>query len=340
MTKKRRQPNQKLLYSTVSVTIVSVALLFGYYFFLTPKAETWQATLVDQLSIEPSFANLTRYFNETLTSMLSNSGYDVKYYPGKDVTVNFYRDLPSKGGKITVLRVHSTVRTNSSFVDLFTSEEFKDGEHVELYGQLSRAKFLVGSKEYFAIGPTFVNQTMSGRFDDSIIILMGCRSLETESMAKALIGKGAKVVVGWDDWIDIIRTDNATIFLLTKLLEDEPIITAIEKTNIKYPPTSRLDIGRLKYYPLSAANYTIEKPPKTEAYIENVKVSYALTSIHVVGLFTTRTSFGLSTTRNVLKRLSKAVSQAIPMETFCKLKKLPQLPCEPCISYIMLVYNH
>ncbi|UCE96768.1 MAG: hypothetical protein JSV51_04035 [Candidatus Bathyarchaeota archaeon] len=268
----KKGPDKKLLYGVTLATIILLAVLVTYYLFYQPNSENWTASIVDQLSVEEGLINQSKTFNASSTSILRAAGFDVKYYPGPVITVEFYKNLPLNGGKIIVLRAHSTVRTATDFVDLFTSEpynELKERQYSPYGDQISHARFLSWPfTEYFAIGPTFVknsiNPAMKGTFADSLIILMGCQSLNRTSMAEALVERGAKVVIGWTDWISLGETDNVTLALLEYLLM-KPKYTiggAVETINRRIhlilggePPAFG---ARLTYYPSTAKNDFID----------------------------------------------------------------------------------
>jgi len=267
--KTTRGLNKKLLYSVVLVTLILLTALVTYYLFFQPHIEDWTAAIVDQLAVEPALTNQSIAFNATSTSILEDAGFDVKYYPSKGITVNFYKELPSKGSKILLLRVHSAVRGNSTNVDLFTSELFQEnlvyGSYFNLIqnGHISKAVFAIPPyKEYFAIGPTFISSIMKGEFARSIIILMGCHSLNQTSMAEALVGRGAKVVIGWTGWVEANYTDSFTIKLLQLLLKENPetIKGAVDKINnqINHSDPNPFNT-KLAYYPTSkeVSNYIV-----------------------------------------------------------------------------------
>ncbi|MFP3985816.1 MAG: hypothetical protein ACLFU9_07650 [Candidatus Bathyarchaeia archaeon] len=256
----KKSLNQKLLRSVILVTLILLASLVAYYLFFLSHQENWTAAIVDQLSVQEELKNQT--FIDNCNSTLTAAGYDVNYYPGDDVTVNFYRDLPSKGGKIIILRTHSAVRNNTNFVDLFTSEKFDDRKHLSYEDQISHAQFLVYPyTEYFAIGPTFVDRSMRGRFDsDCVIILMGCDGLKSTTMAEALVGKGAKVVIGWTGLIDLTDTDKVTLELLERLLSGSTIFGAVDWINKNfYQILEHLPRfgAKLAYYPETAEDYRL-----------------------------------------------------------------------------------
>lgn len=64
-----------------------------------------KAAIVDQLSLrQPNPA-----FVQSATATLEQAGYSVDYYPGDQVTVDFYRNLPTHGYELVVVRGHSAV---------------------------------------------------------------------------------------------------------------------------------------------------------------------------------------------------------------------------------------
>jgi len=255
--------NRKLLTGVVLITTTLLAIFVGYYLFFQHHTENWTAAIIDQLVVQEELAN--PIFNANCTSILNASGFDVKYYSGSDVNVMFYKDLPSKGGKIIILRAHSAVRDNTDWVDLFTSESFSKDRHTDLASdrQISKAQMYSSDEWYFAIGPTFVDRSMTGLFDSNcVIILMGCNSLNETTMAEALVGRGAKVVIGWTSWVEASYTDSFTIQLLQRLLAENPetIKGAISKINhqIELYHPNRYNTT-LTYYPTSdeAASHII-----------------------------------------------------------------------------------
>jgi len=242
--------NRKLLYSVFLVTMVLLVTVIVYSTYFMTDIGNWTAAIVDQLAIEGEpYINIE--FNTTITSLFGASGFGIKYYPGEEVDINFYKDLPSRSGKIIVVRAHSAVRSDTDFIDLFTSESYdpqKEEEYSSYGTQISIANFLRTDSKYFAVGPTFVDLSMKGRFDnDCVIILMGCNSLNETTLAEALIRRGAKVVIGWIGWVEIRDTDNSTKQLLQYLLDENPypIYGAVDEINEQSHKTN----VKLDYYP-------------------------------------------------------------------------------------------
>ena len=243
--------NKKLLYATLLFSLLCLAFLLSYYFLVPRSGGSLEAAIVDQLSIEANLVN--NAFVEECTSLINAHGFDVKYYEGETVTIDFYRNLPSKSSKILVLRAHSSLRGDTTSVDLFTSEPFSQARAEDAYFEyvindhISKAVFDVRpppNNTFFAIGPSFVTDVMQGEFDDSLIILMGCVSLNQTTMAEALVNKGARVVIGWTKKVDLSDTDASTLQLLNYLLAEDPYTVrgAVEKVNsIVHSYNSTLD---------------------------------------------------------------------------------------------------
>lgn len=177
-----------------------------------------KAVIVDQLSLtqpNPAFA-------EAAASMLEGAGYAVDYYPGEEVTVEFYRNLASHDYQLIVLRAHSGIGSETGYVSLFTSEPYSDTRYLEEQrtGRFGRARYYEGGEAYFGINPEFIEWSMRGRFDKTVIIMMGCWGLTWTDMAEAFIERGAKTVASWDGLVLASHTDAATERLLQHLLID------------------------------------------------------------------------------------------------------------------------
>ena len=200
-----------------------------------------KAAIVDQLSARepnPSFV-------QSATATLEQAGYVVDYYPGDQVTVDFYRDLPTHGYKVVIVRGHSAVprkdlalpadvpqailqRVMDTVGDdalLFTSEPYSETAHLDEQKALRLFPVVYtgdqASDAYFAITAGFITSSMKGKFDGTTVILMGCSSLSSDRTAAAFVGKGAKAVVGWSDMVSPSHTDATTERLLEHLLTDK-----------------------------------------------------------------------------------------------------------------------
>ena len=220
-----------------------------------------KAAIVDQIAVSQPNPE----FISTASAYLRNAGFDVDVYQGKDVTVEFYRTLPSMGYKWIVFRTHSTNEVAEANlpgkpVYLFTGEPHSKDRYIneQLSLRVIRGKMLYqNSPWFFAVGPEFVRQSMTGRFDDTLIIISGCQSLNTLDLAQAFVERGASAVVGWDDWVDLTHNDKATLYLLFALsVERLTIKEAVEETMAQIGPDPTYK-SVLTYYPPERGNETL-----------------------------------------------------------------------------------
>lgn len=255
---------------SVAAVIAAVALAL---FLARSEESTFRAVIVDQLALtEPNAA-----FVSNVTGMLERAGYEVDYVPGEDVTVDFYRDLPSRGYELLVLRVHTArfeeeslhmpdpakkqelLATFGEDVFLFTSEPYDQSKYAR--ERERRQLFAVryrqgGDQRYFGVTPHFVQSAMRGDFGGATILLMGCDGLLFDNTPRALVEKGAKAVVGWDGLVSGAHTDAATEALLGHLLEGATLGQAVQKTmsEVGWEPAYE---NSLRVYPQEAAVETI-----------------------------------------------------------------------------------
>ncbi len=215
-----------------------------------------RAAILDQLDL--TFPNSD--FVAAATGMLERAGYEVDYYQGREVTVELYRNLPDQGYDVIIFRVHSGLvaeidpttgtETVTDYVSLFTGEPYSDTKYVEEIqaGPLGIASTYEGAPEYFGIGPTFIESSMNGKFDDTAIILMGCDGLRAERTARAFLDRGASTFVSWDKPVSAVHTDAATERLLQHLfVEQLPTPAAVEQTMAEVGPDPTFDSELLSY---------------------------------------------------------------------------------------------
>lgn len=222
------------IYLLAAIVISSVAVAIFLDFSRPGEPEVHKAALVDHLSL--TFPN--QRFIDNTTEILEQAGYTVDYYPGEEVTVDLYRDLPTHHYELVILRVHSArfLLPNGTLVDdvgLFTGEPYNPKKYVEeeKAGLVGRFYYSNTSSPYFGITPSFVAWAMEGKFEDSTVILMGCDGVRSDTMANAFIYKGANAFVSWTKPILASYTDAVTESLLKHLLiEKLPLYEAMERT--------------------------------------------------------------------------------------------------------------
>jgi len=230
---------------------------------LSPSSSQPKAAIVDHLSL--TFPNRT--FIETATDILKKSGYSLDYYPGEEVTVEFYRNIPTHNYSLIILRVHSSaaVLEGKEFVEapvsLFTSETYAQDKYVweQLSDQLLIASIATAQPSYyFAITPKFVTSSMNGNFRNTIAIMMGCEGLNNTKMAEAFAEKGAKVYIGWNGSVSASHTDQATINLLQHLILEKQTVRQAVENSMKEVGADPAYSSLLKYYPFEVGEQTID----------------------------------------------------------------------------------
>ncbi len=264
-TKARVQASKKRLAHigtaiTVAILVAIISISsFIIYSHLNPSPDQInnqqsqpKAAIVDHLSL--TAPNQT--FTQTATNTLKKAGYTVDYYPGEEVTVEFYRNLPTHGYELMILRVHST----GMYGQLFTSEPYSSTKYVyeQLTDQVLRFSFYEEPPYYFGISPLFVKRSMKGKFQDTTIIMMGCNGLRSTYMAEAFIEKGAKVYISWSDSVLASHTDQATINLLYHLILEKQTLRQAVQNALKEVGTDPVYGSLLVYYPLEVGEQTIE----------------------------------------------------------------------------------
>ncbi|MDH5374689.1 MAG: hypothetical protein OEW95_02615 [Candidatus Bathyarchaeota archaeon] len=259
------------------IFIIFIITVLAFLIYISPRQTSTpptdnpagnKAAIIDHLSISQP----NQIFVDNATAILEEAGYEVYYFGGEEVTVNFYRNLPSQGFSLIVFRVHSTGESTVENVTLdwivfFTSEQYSNLKYLpEQYNaELVWVRFAQeDSPKYFGITPRFVQNRINGDFDETAIIMMGCDGLKYYSMAEAFERRGAKVYMGWTGPIMADHTDTATIHLLKHLLlERATIAEAVIETRKEVGSDPIFD-SQIMFYPITATQYTIPKPSKQE----------------------------------------------------------------------------
>lgn len=211
-----------------------------------------KAAIVDHLSLsEPN-----QTFIQTSTTILEKTGFIVDYYPSEEVTINFFRNLPEHGYGLIVLRVHSTISYPDNRVILFTSEPYSKTKYVyeQLTGRVGIVCFQLEGPYYFGITPDFVKLSVNGRFQNTIIIMMGCNGLKYTSMAEAFIEKGAKVYISWSGSVLASHTDQVTTHLLQHIITEKQTIKKAITGTMKEVGPDPVYKSVLTYYPIEASS--------------------------------------------------------------------------------------
>ncbi len=207
---------------------------------LTSKLESKQtptqlrAVIIDQLHNDlPNFE-----FQADAQRMLEDAGYEVDLYTTDEITVDFYKNLPSMNYHFILIRSHGGEDLNYEYpTRLFTGEKFSKEKYtteqiyghvgygfpiyLEEYEELKESDQDIFEKAYFTIGSEMIDDGMVGTFPDSIIIVGGCQSARSHDLMQSLIKRGASQVLGWAATIESKDNDRAMIWLLEEILVKE-----------------------------------------------------------------------------------------------------------------------
>ncbi len=243
MTRKKNKKKQKSISNKKITQAITVIFILGFIFLVVyfnffedknyPLNSEPTAVIIDQLGTSlPNQSFVTK-----ATSLLNDANYSVDYISSDEVTVDFYKKLPEQDYDIIILRVHSTVGQVSgrSVFLLFTSEPYNKDKYKyeQIKDNVGHVMTEENGESYFGIYPDFIKYNMGGKFNDAIVIMMGCGGTIYPEMQEAFLDRGASVYFGWDERVDITHTDTATIYLLQQILvEKETMQKAAEKTNI------------------------------------------------------------------------------------------------------------
>jgi len=247
------------------ILLVGTALSFGsILLFQGTEATTSlsyddgiaRAAIIDQLDSEiPS-----EFFQIRATEYLEKGGYEVDLYTSEDITVDFYKNLPSLGYEFIVIRTHALEgRTDNDSPKLYTSEVYSTDKYVneQLFGIIDGA-FLnprtavsaiidvsdlqetnrvevslrnsinlidwdsrITTDEYFVIGAKAVKDFMVGHFPGTTIMLGGCDTMSNTFLADSLLERGASSIIGWDKIVNAHDNDRAMLAVLEETFDND-----------------------------------------------------------------------------------------------------------------------
>jgi hypothetical protein len=217
---------QSFILNVVKVICLLLALLLFCAVLLTagcnntsPTSGGLKAAIIDQLYLRqpnPDFITQT-------TQLLESAGFMVDVWQGSDVTVDFYRKMPSMGYRFILFRVHSgtlmelqgdkTVELPDTYI--FTAENYTTSRYVidQLSNKVSYAVMEEGTPAVFAVNSAFI-KSAKGAFNRTVILSMGCESFRHSDLEQAFIAKGASVYIGWSDVVTLEHVDKVTLQLV------------------------------------------------------------------------------------------------------------------------------
>ncbi|MCJ7423027.1 hypothetical protein MUP01_02000 [Candidatus Bathyarchaeota archaeon] len=269
-----------LLYLITSIAVVTLLATVLFYYYSSVPGEP-RAAIIDQLS-SSRLSNSSRYVNQTFiddTKALLSMRFSKADYYSDNATVENYKTLSSMGYKLIIWRAHSAL-DESKYVAISTSE--RDGSrNYDQYSndQLKLCNITGDPILYFAITPKFVTECMTGRFDDTVIILMSCNGLKENyyGTAEAFVEKGAKVFISWDGWVNESDNDGATTLLLQHLInENNTVGEAINKIP-QY--VSEWGPSKLDFYPKTVSETAEYRIPSYRGSTNGTKAEAAAITI-------------------------------------------------------------
>jgi hypothetical protein len=89
------------------VSVFSVVVIVVMLYFLWPKPVPVPASPIGGVTIVDSFYSSTPKFTDDAVTYIKSQGLKADIYKEKNITVDFYKKLPTYSNSILVLRVHS-----------------------------------------------------------------------------------------------------------------------------------------------------------------------------------------------------------------------------------------
>lgn len=260
---------RRLIYIAAAIIIVLVPVVFSLRSYFSGQVNP-KAAIIDQLG-SSELASTIRDENQTFLEEAKRLLYErfsvVDFY-SDNATVGQYKQLASAGYKLIVWRAHSALDLNSTYIAISTTEKYGSTNYDQYLEneQLTLCNITGDQSLYFGITPKFIDEVMTGRFQDTVIVLMSCNGLKQgyPKTAQAFEAKGAKVLISWDEWVSASDNDYGTSLLLQHLIDENDTVSAA--VNKMSPFLSEFGWARLQYDPHSAevANYRI--PDYREPY--------------------------------------------------------------------------
>ncbi len=240
VTDKKRVPK---LYTIIAfLVVISLVISVSYYlvnYVFVPNSSTngngggtvdgsLKAALVDAL-----YATLPNEgFTGSLTETLEEAGFEVDVFQGAGVTVDFLKSMAG-GYNLVILRMHSAL-DNDGELFLFTAEPYSVGKYIdEQYFRLVKEAYATDdSQSVFAVNWGFIKRGMTGKFNGTLVIAMGCDGTGDQRIIDEFMNQGAVGYISWNGPVLLYHSDAATLDLVEGLyLEELSVEDAIDGTN-------------------------------------------------------------------------------------------------------------
>lgn len=229
------------IYSLITFIILLVAMAFVSYYLVnyvfqpeTPSNGDVPISngILKAALLDPLYSTIPNdEFTRSLTKTLDDAGFEVEVFQGTEVTVDFLKDV-SAGYNLIVLRMHSALHDGELY--LFTGEPYSVGKYTEeQYFRIVKEAYATESSEsVFAVNWGFIKRCMTGAFNDTFVIAMGCDGAGDSVIIEEFMNQGAVGYVSWSGPVLISHSDSATLQLSKYLYVDEMSPQeATQKTN-------------------------------------------------------------------------------------------------------------
>ena len=227
------------------VIILSVVILLSYYLSTifggsgsstNENGENFDNSLKAAL-IDALYATLPNdKFTNSLTETLQEAGFEVDVFQGTEVTVDFLKTVPN-GYRLVILRMHSALLADQLY--LFTAEPYSVGKYTQeqQFQIVKEAYATEDSQPVFAVNWGFIKRGMTGKFNNTLVIAMGCDGTRDPVMIQEFMNQDAVGYMSWNGLVLLSHSDAATVYLTKVLyLENLPAEEAIERTNNQVGP--------------------------------------------------------------------------------------------------------
>lgn len=231
--------------------------IIGLLYLSLPRTEHSPAR--GGVAIVDSFYSSEPGFTDEAVMFLGSKGVRVDVYKDESVTVELYRELPTYGYSLIVLRVHAGLGEDSaSPTFLFTNEPYVNNKY---WVERASKQILQGIIDLnnpvnpvFSVGPLFIDRSIKGNFNNSTIILSSCFGLHNDWLADAFVKRGAKAFISWDEKVLLEHTDVASLALLRALVSEKLTINdAVAEVMNEVGPDEAYG-SKLEYYPTDAGD--------------------------------------------------------------------------------------
>jgi hypothetical protein len=187
-----------------------------------------KAALIDALSN----SSVNEEFSDSLNRTLQEAGFGFDVYRGSEVTVDFLERFAG-GYKLVIFRVHSALSSDKQLY-LFTAEPYSSEKYSqEQYFLLVKEAYATESSQpVFAVNWGFVKRLMTGEFNGTLVVVMGCDGASDPLIAQEFVSQGAAGYVGWSGPVLLSHSDKAVLHLVEDLyVGRQPLKEAVDDTN-------------------------------------------------------------------------------------------------------------